>query len=136
MSQVDLSGDPRKTLEALLDAFLLPFNGESKAQAARLANYRRLLALVANSRRWQKAVFNEHYDPIVQELIDMIVEVLPGVDREHLYWTMSFFLGSVASAYADTRRVDRLSDGMCNSRDLDAVRHQLTTQFARAFVQA
>ena len=136
MANVDLSGDPQVALEALLDAFLLPFNGESKAASGRLANYRRLLALVANSRRWQQAIFNEHYDPIVRDLIDHIVTISPSVDRKHLFWTVSFFLGTIASAYADTRRVDRLSDSLCDSSDLDDVRRRIVTHFATAFLSA
>ena len=64
---LDLSGDmscQRTELNRkILKFFVNPLFGETPQEREGLANYRKLIALVANSKRWQDSIFKEHYDP-------------------------------------------------------------------------
>lgn len=124
MNEVNLTGDVRSSLEALLNAFCQPFTAND-SELGDLSNYRRLLALVINSRRWQSEVFERHYDPIVQILLMNIKSLVKFRDEDDLYWYTSFFLGALANAFAETGRVDRISAGLCDSSDLDKVKNKL-----------
>ncbi len=121
LESVKPNGDVEAYLKDLLKAFCQPFTEPGDE----LTYYRRLLALVINSKRWQTAVFHRHYDPIVGLLIEKINERLTFGDSADAYWYISFFLGALANAFAETDRVDRLSDGLCNSSNLELVSTKL-----------
>ncbi len=125
IESVEIKESSRETLIDLFDAFCKPFSDGPKAKSHDLENYRRLVGLVSNSRRWQTEIFQKHYDPIVDFLVQKISEILPKSEKSHIYWSVSFFLGSLANAYADTRRVDRLSGGLCNSSNLESLKKNL-----------
>ncbi len=124
INAVEITPDCEESLRALLDAFCRPFTGESETPDE-LSNYRRLLALVINSKRWQSTVFEQHYDPIVQLLIQSIRQIVAPRNDADVIWYVSFFLGALANAFAETGRVDRLSRGLCDSSDLGRVKEKL-----------
>lgn len=122
------------TIHTLLDAFVVPIIGANPDEVAELRNYRLLIALVANSKNWQDAVFKKHYDPVAMKYIDALCEALPGVPRAEICWGFSFFLGSLVNAVAETARIDRLSNGECRSSDLDEACRQLIRYSVSAFI--
>jgi len=123
LNEVIFSGDTYGYIASLLDAFCDPFTTEKTND--NLIYYRRLVAWLLNSRRWQIKLFQQHTDPIVSLLIEKINEQLTFKNKEDLYWYISFFLGALANAFAETGRIDRLSDGLCNSSDLETVKNKL-----------
>ena len=125
LEQVELVEGSEKTLVEIFDAFTRPYVGLTPAKARELSNYRRLVALVANSKRWQHLVFKEHYDPVAKAFVEALQKVLPFAAIASLYWSMSFFLGALVNAFAETGRIERLSSGVCDSNDLERVRRNL-----------
>lgn len=119
------SGDTYSDVHNLLQMFVAPLFGVDEKECADLANYRRLVALVANSKAWQDAVFKKFYDPTAKAYIDRLSSLLPGVPRASIYWTFTFFLGALTASMAETGRVDRLSDGACESSNLVAMQEEL-----------
>mgnify|MGYP000418637459 CR=1 FL=1 len=113
------------TIEELLTVFVQPMIGDDAAQIEELRNYRLLVALVTNSKIWQHEVFQKHYDPVSLKFIEALGQTLPDVAYRDICWAFSFFLGSLVNAFAETRRVDRLSQGVCQSTDLYEIRDQL-----------
>ncbi len=120
---VKLTEDVESSLRAILNAFCLPFTDSSSTED--LSNYRQLLAHVINTKRWQAKTFQHHFDPIVQMLIANISQLVEFDDEEDVYWYISFFLGALANAFAETGRVDRISGGICDSSNLDKVKDKL-----------
>ena len=122
------------TVRELLTTFLSPMLGNSPHEMDNLRNYRLLIALVTNSRTWQDEVFKQHYDPTAVEFIKALTKALPKVNWADICWAFSFFLGSVVNAFAETGRIDRLSNGKCRSSDLQEACRQLITYSVGAFM--
>ena len=122
---IESSDDKVASLRALIDAFCTPFADPGSDSEDGLTYYRRLVALVANSERWQSMVFEQNYDPLIHHVAERIADILPEKSKADIYWALSFFLGALANAFAETRRVDRLSDGLCDSTDLNTIKDKL-----------
>lgn len=78
-------------------------------------------------------------DPTLRSmLIDELAEVierfgaafgraLPHLSRQELMWRMHFMVGSMAHTVAGSRLIEQLTDGLCNTSDLDALVERLVS---------
>jgi AcrR family transcriptional regulator len=66
LSELDLAEEAETLNKKILSYFILPLIGDNIKDREKLANYRRLIALVANSRKWQDLVFKNHYDAVAE----------------------------------------------------------------------
>lgn len=62
-----------------------------------------------------------YFDPVVLRLIGIIKKVIPGVDDRELYWAYHMMSGSLTLSLSETGRIDRLSNGLCRSTDIEAL---------------
>lgn len=125
LTSVDMSAPPEQVNSQILHNFVMPLIGQDISERIELENYRRLIALVSNSRRWQDLVFKSHYDPVAEEYIDALWQTNNHLTRSDVCWAFSFFLGSLTNAIAETGRIDRLSYGEALSSDLDCMVEKL-----------
>jgi AcrR family transcriptional regulator len=125
LSELDLAEEAETLNKKILSYFILPLIGDNIKDREKLANYRRLIALVANSRKWQDLVFKNHYDAVAEEYIDILWRVNSHKSRKSVCWAFNFFLGSLTNAIAETGRIDRLSYGDALSSDLDEMAEKL-----------
>ncbi len=95
-------------------------------------NYIRLLARAANSRRTEPYVqtYMETFNPVSLELIDILRKRFPNAAPEDIYWSQSFLAGSINYALIETEAIDRYSDGLCRSSDLETVLEKFAPFFA------
>jgi hypothetical protein len=70
-------------------------------------------------------MMSQHFDHIVHIFIDALRRSLPGSTDRELYWAYHFLSGALTLTFAETRRIDNLSNGLCHSTDLDAVHERL-----------
>jgi AcrR family transcriptional regulator len=121
------------TVEGAVAAFINPMI--DLAQRAD-AGWRRYFALVAqiDNTPWGGDIIHRFFDDNVHELIDILQKALPGIPKKELYWAYNFLAGSMMLALSGTERVDRLSDGLCRAKDLDAVRLRLLNYCAGGFL--
>jgi len=134
LAKIEICKDSEKTIEELLRVFLIPLLGDTPDEVKELQNYRLLIALVTNSRKWQSVAFEVHYDPVAIKFIEALSRTLPDVPLERICWAFSFFLGSLVNAFAETGRIDRLSGGRCQSSDLNAAFEELVHYTKGAFL--
>jgi AcrR family transcriptional regulator len=89
--------------------------------------WRSYFALVAqiDNTPWGGEIIHRFFDANVQELIDVLQRALPGIPRRELYWAYNFLAGSMMLALSGAERVDRLSEGLCQAKDLEAARLRL-----------
>jgi AcrR family transcriptional regulator len=79
------------------------------------------------------AVFDEHFDPVVLRLIGILKKALPGVAAEDIFWGYHFVTGSFMHTLSRSGRLDRLSNGLCKSGDLGAVKARMADFMAAGF---
>ena len=95
--------------------------------------YLALVAQVNNTHEWGGETMARFFDPVVARVIGLMRECFPYARDEDLYWSYHFLSGALTLTLAETGRIDRLSGGLCNSSDYDAVRARLSPAMAAAF---
>lgn len=118
LREIALVPHSAEVLRQILSLYVAPLYGGSDAEFRELGHYRRLVALVANSRNWQDQIFKQHYDPVAKRFIAAVRTTLPDVDPADISWGFTFFIAAMVNTIADTGRIDRLSDGLCRSSDV------------------
>jgi hypothetical protein len=60
-------------------------------------------------------------------------KALPDVSEENIFWGYHFVTGSFMHSLSRSGRLDRLSNGLCKSGDLDAVKARMADFMAQGF---
>jgi len=113
------------TAEGVIEAFIDPLIELSLTHDEGWKNYFRLVALVNNTPAWGGETMHRFFDPVVQQLIETLRAALPDAELRDLYWAYQFLTGAMMLTLSETGRIDQLSDGLCRSTDLEAVRARL-----------
>ena len=129
-----LAGD-KPTVEGALHAFLdtdldLYIHGGEGWK-----NYGALGALVANTPEWGADLMDSHFDPVVLRLIDLLKKALPDCDEQDIFWGYHFVTGALMVTLARTGRIDKLSGGVCQSSDFEAIKARMASFMAAGFLQ-
>jgi AcrR family transcriptional regulator len=111
--------------EAVVDAFLDPILERLADAGAGWHSYFSLLAYVNNSPEWGKKLMSKTFDAVVREFIQAVMASLPEATPEDVYWGYNFLTGALTLSLAETGRLDALSDGLCRSNDVAALKARL-----------
>jgi hypothetical protein len=65
------------------------------------------------------------FDSTVREFIQAVMQSLPGAAPEDIFWGYNFLTGALTLSLAETGRLDALSDGLCRSNDVAALKARL-----------
>ena len=117
----------------VIAAFINPMIELSQNGDPGWKSYFALVAQLDNT-PWGGEIIHRVFDSSVHELVDILQTALPGIPKRELYWAYNFLAGAMMLALSETERVDRLSDGMCRAKDLDAVRARLVNFCAGGFL--
>lgn len=123
------------TVEGALEAFLRPVLTRLADGGPGWRNYFALVGLVNATTAWGGEVMTRTFDPVIHRLIDLIARALPEASKEDLYWSYNFLSGSLTLSLAETGRIDRLSDGLCHSDDVEALKPRIIAYAAAGFRQ-
>jgi AcrR family transcriptional regulator len=121
------------TVEAIISAFVEPLCQKAAEGGQGWKNYLALVAQVNNSREWGASFMGKSFDPVVRRFIDVLKRALPDADEADLYWSYHFFSGALVLTFAETGRIDKLSNGVCRSADLAAVYGRMPAFIAGGF---
>lgn len=121
------------TVDGAVAAFINPMIDLSQRGDPGWQSYFALVAQIDNT-PWGGEIIHRFFDESVHELIDILQKALPGSPKRELYWAYNFLAGSMMLALSGTERVDRLSEGLCRAKDLDAVRLRLVNYCAGGFL--
>ncbi len=95
-------------------------------------NYGALGALASNT-TYGAELMDQHFDPVVRRLIDLLKKAMPDCAEEDIFWGYHFVTGALMLTLARTGRIDRLSNGLCRSDDYDAVKARMASFMAAGF---
>lgn len=96
-------------------------------------NYAALGAQVANTPEWGADLMDQHFDPVVLRLINLLKLALPDCSEEDIFWGYHFVTGALMLTLARTGRIDKLSGGRCKSDDFVAVKERMASFMAAGF---
>ncbi|HEY2685696.1 MAG TPA: TetR family transcriptional regulator [Steroidobacteraceae bacterium] len=120
-------------LEAIVDAFTHPLLERSARGGAGWKSYFALVAQVNNSPEFGPVLMTQHFDPLVEKFISALREALPECPAREIYWGYQFLTGALTLTFAETGRIDKLSGGLCRSKDLDSVHERLVPFVAAGY---
>jgi AcrR family transcriptional regulator len=123
----------RPSVEDIIDAFTHPLLERSARGGQGWKSYFALIAQINNSAEFGATMMTRHFDVLVQHFMQALREVLPDSDERDLYWSYHFLTGALTLTFAETRRIDNLSGGVCRSNDLESVHERLVPFIAAGF---
>lgn len=134
LDEYDAATHGKPTVEGALRAFLdtdldLYIQGGEPWK-----NYGALSAQVANTPQWGAALMDQNFDPVVLRLIGLLRRALPHCSAEDIFWGYHFVSGALLLTLARTGRIDRLSEGLCQSDDFAAIKDRMATFMAGGFM--
>jgi AcrR family transcriptional regulator len=125
MAAYEAADAGKMTVEGIIEAFIDPLIERSLTGGPGWKNYFALVAQVNNTPAWGGETMHRFFDPVVHQLVETIKRAMPQAEFSDLYWCYQFLTGSMTLALSETGRIDQLSDGLCHSSDLEAVRARL-----------
>ena len=117
------------SVEEIVSAFLHPLLIRPETQGPGWRNYYALIAYINNSPEWGDTAMTKYFDPLVKRFIRALHKTLPDLPEEDLFWCYQFLSGALVLSFAETGRLDRLSDGLCQSDDLTAAYKRMVPFF-------
>jgi AcrR family transcriptional regulator len=96
-------------------------------------NYAAFCARVSNTPEGA-ALMDVHFDPVVLKLVSILKRALPGTPEADIFWGYHFVTGSLMNTLARTGRIDRLSGGLCESNDFEAIKRRMARFMASGFL--
>jgi len=126
LAAVRLSAAPgAPSTEAVVGAFLDPILDRLAHAGAGWHSYFALIAYVNNSPEWGRKLMGKTFNSTVREFIGAMMASLPGAAPEDIFWGYNFLTGALTLSLAETGRLDVLSDGLCHSNDVAALKARL-----------
>ena len=119
------AGAHAPSTEAVVAAFLDPILDRLAHAGPGWHSYFALIAYVNNSPEWGRTLMGKTFDSTVRQFIQAVIESLPEAAPEDIYWGYNFLTGALTLSLAETGRLDALSDGLCRSSDVAALKARL-----------
>lgn len=132
---VEAAGDRPPDVEAILRAFVTSFVDKSMRGGPGWKNYIRLMAQTANLPQVESHVrpFAEFYDPVTKEFVDELRRAMPGAHATDIHWYFYIYQAAITHILVESGIIDRQTDGLCKSSDLDTVTEKMIALFAAGF---
>lgn len=134
LDEYEASAKGKPTVEGALRAFLDTDLDLYIEGGEGWKNYAALGAQVANTPEWGASLMDEHFDPVVLRLIELLKQALPQSTEEDIFWGYHFVTGALMLTLARTGRIDKLSGGLCRSDDFVAVKERMAAFMAAGFI--
>jgi len=121
------------SVESIIDAFTHPLLDRSNRGSAGWKAWFAIIAQVNNSKDLGSLIMTRFFDPVDQSFIRALQLAMPSCDKRDLYWSYHFLSGALTLTFAETGRIDNLSQGICRSADLDSVHERLVPFISAGF---
>ncbi|GAA0655613.1 TetR/AcrR family transcriptional regulator [Brevundimonas lenta] len=129
----DAKTNGKPTVEGALRAFLDTDLDLYSQGGENWKNYGVLGAQVSNT-PYGAELMDYHFDPVVLRLIDLLKKALPDCEEADIFWGYHFVTAGLMLSLARTGRIDRLSGGLCDSNDFEAIKDRMATFMAAGFL--
>lgn len=125
----------RMTAEGVIDAFIGPVLEWQAKGGPGWKHYCALVSQVNATPVWGGETMTRYFDPVIRRMLALMQKVMPNAREQDLYWAYQFLSGALTLTMGETGRLDRLSEGLCRSGDLDTARRQMARFAAAGFRQ-
>jgi AcrR family transcriptional regulator len=119
----------------IIRAYFEPILTRPHVQEEGWKHYYALIAYVNNSPEWGGKLMTQFFDPLIERFIEALKLALPEVSPKSLYWGYHCLSGALTLAFAQTGRIDHLSNGLCRSDDLPGACNYIVSFVTAGFEQ-
>ncbi len=126
--------DDQPGVEEIIAAFTEPLLQILEDDPDEWRDYMALIAQINNSPEWGGELMTRYFDPLVSRFLDALRKALPDCNEEDLFWSYHFLSGALTLTFAETGRLDNLSDGLCHSSDMQAAKARMSRFIAAGFL--
>ena len=133
LEALEADGASPPTLEAIIGAFTDPLLEILDQDPKQWRDYMALIAQINNSPERGGELMTRFFDPLVNRFLDAIRRAVPECAEEDLFWAYHFLSGALTLTFANTGRLDNLSDGLCSSSDMKAAHARMARFVAGGF---
>jgi AcrR family transcriptional regulator len=125
------------TIEQLIHAWFTPMVEKAVRGSPGWRSYMHLIARASSLRQTESFLqpLNERYDPVRSAFVDLAARAMPGTSRETLFWATHFLNAAIISLLMEAGSIDRISEGLCRSSDLEGALQRMAPFFAAGFRQ-
>lgn len=128
-----LAREQPPTAKELVEAFLIPITEMRRTPAAR--RYLKLQSWLHMEPSKEAFVLRRKlYHEATEAYTDALIQALPDVPREVIYWRYILTVGAYLYAASDTNRLEEISGGLCNTDDTDELARQVTSFVTGGFI--
>lgn len=134
LNRYDEETNGKPTVEGALRAFLDTDLDLYSQGGENWKNYGALGAVMSNT-AFGAEQMDLHFDPVVLRLIELLKKALPDCAEEDIFWGYHFVTGALMLTLARTGRINRLSGGLCDSDDFEAIKDRMASFMAAGFLE-
>jgi len=125
--------DDAPTVEEIIAAFTNPLLDLLAKEHDEWKYYFQLIAQINNSPEWGGELMTRYFDPLVRRFIQALRKALPDCDEAELFWCHHFLSGALTLTFAETGRIDNLSEGVVSSSDMASIAERMPKFLAAGF---
>lgn len=114
-----LRGTKPLLVEQIVRSYISPYVYWCKTGGAGWRDYAILGARILSSDAWI-SLLSELFDDLAQTFLSELRRTFPRCDEDKIQWAFDFLVGSMASTFSQNNRIQRLSEGLCSSDELEA----------------
>lgn len=130
------AGNRSPSVEKIIEAFIQPLNTAQDSIDPGWKNYLALIAYVNNSPVWGEKMMSSLFNDLAQEFINAFKKALPNAKDKDIYWCYHNLSGALTLTFAQTGRIDKLSNNECKSDDFQAAYANMIPFMAAGFKKA
>ncbi|MFT5608728.1 MAG: AcrR family transcriptional regulator [Parvicella sp.] len=127
------AGNKSPSVEQIIEAYLRPLETAQESLDHGWKNYLALIAYVNNSPVWGERMMSYLFDDLAHEYIDALKYALPNAKDADIYWCYQNMSGALTLTFAQTGRIDKLSNGKCHSNDFESAYDNMIPFMAAGF---
>ena len=125
--------DDAPTVEEIIAAFTNPLLDLLAQEHDEWKYYFQLIAQINNSPEWGGELMTRYFDPLVRRFLEALHKALPNCDEAELFWCHHFLSGALTLTFAETGRIDNLSEGVVSSSDMASIAERMPVFLAAGF---
>ncbi len=125
LEAIKISGQPLEDVRAVAAALVEPLMRVRHEEGG--LHFSRLMSREVNDpQEAERGIVAECFDPMARAAISILKQAVPSASDQQIYWAYHFATGAIAVNHANTGRIERLSEGLCQSTNVSELIRELT----------
>ena len=130
---IEIGDDPVVNFHAIAEAFVGPMVKISTMENSRA--FAQLMAREVNDpNEAERGIVAKHLDPLALASIDLLRKAAPAAPLAHIYHAYHFATGALSVNYTGTEMINRISQGVSQSENVDDLTNELVQFIATGLI--